>query len=233
MKIIAISDLHGNLIPIEEPADILIIAGDISPLKIQSNKPEVFNWLKTEFKEWIDNLPVEKVFLVAGNHDFIFESITQGKLLKLLRLWKYKVVYLKNSLASYLDSEGKEWTIFGTPYCHIFGNWPFMRSDEYMEEQFKDIPEEVDIIISHDPPFGVGFYDCILQRYNSIVGPQHIGNEPLRKQLENTRFKWLFCGHIHSGDHIPSEFNKGNIVNVSINDEYYEPIYKPFITEIL
>ena len=31
----------------------------------------------------------------------------------------------------------------------------------------------------------------------------------------------------------PSEFNGGNVVNVSIKNEYYEPIYKPFITEIL
>ena len=40
MKLIAISDLHGSLPKIEDKADIMIIAGDISPLNIQGNKPK-------------------------------------------------------------------------------------------------------------------------------------------------------------------------------------------------
>lgn len=39
MKTIAISDLHGLLPEIVEPADIMFICGDISPLHIQFNKP--------------------------------------------------------------------------------------------------------------------------------------------------------------------------------------------------
>ena len=32
MKIIALSDLHGHLVQISESADVLVIAGDFSPL---------------------------------------------------------------------------------------------------------------------------------------------------------------------------------------------------------
>jgi hypothetical protein len=42
MKTIAISDLHGLLPEIVEPADIMFICGDISPLHIQFNKPEMW-----------------------------------------------------------------------------------------------------------------------------------------------------------------------------------------------
>ena len=69
MKLIAISDLHGNLPEIKEKADIMIIAGDISPLNIQGNKPKMIKWLKTTFIDWINSLNVEKVHLIAGNHD--------------------------------------------------------------------------------------------------------------------------------------------------------------------
>ena len=55
MKLIAISDLHGNLPVIEENSNILIIAGDISPLNIQGNKPKMIKWLKTRFIDWINS----------------------------------------------------------------------------------------------------------------------------------------------------------------------------------
>lgn len=75
MKTIAISDLHGLLPEIVEPADIMFICGDISPLHIQFNKPEMWKWLTGEFMDWIIGLPVEKVYLVAGNHDAFLKEL--------------------------------------------------------------------------------------------------------------------------------------------------------------
>ena len=69
MRLIAISDLHGNLPEIKEQADIMIIAGDISPLYIQGRKSDMTNWLKNEFIDWINSLNVETVYLIAGNHE--------------------------------------------------------------------------------------------------------------------------------------------------------------------
>ena len=73
MKIIAISDLHGNLPEITEAADLLILGGDISPLNIESNLLLVEGWLSNVFSEWINSLPVEQVIMIAGNHDYWFE----------------------------------------------------------------------------------------------------------------------------------------------------------------
>lgn len=233
MKIIAISDLHGYLPTIEEQADIMLIAGDISPLRIQGSKVLMQEWMEEEFIPWINELKVEKVFLVAGNHCFYFQGISKSKILLLEKETNYKLKYLKNETTTYIDENGESWTIFGTPYCHIFGNWPFMLSEEALAEKFKEIPEEVDIIISHDPPYGVGFHDCNLQKaYSRSTGPEHLGNKPLREQLEKTKFKLGVFGHIHSSDHNPTEFRGATVVGVSLLDEYYQPTYKPFIIEL-
>ena len=69
LKISAISDLHGYLPKIDEPADIMLIAGDIMPFEIQFNKLEGKRWLENDFAEWIKELPMEEVYMVAGNHE--------------------------------------------------------------------------------------------------------------------------------------------------------------------
>lgn len=68
LKVMALSDLHGFLPEVTEAADIAIIAGDISPVDIQFNKPAMKIWMETKFAEWVKSLPVDRVFLVAGNH---------------------------------------------------------------------------------------------------------------------------------------------------------------------
>lgn len=231
LKIVAISDLHGFLPEITEPADIAIIAGDIMPLAVQFDKSGSKLWLETEFTYWVKNLPVDEVFLVAGNHDAYFESISKTNLSIFLNGCDRRLRYLKNETVTYFDSNGLAWTIFGTPYCHIYGNWPFMRTDEYMTEKFKEIPDKVDIIISHDPPFAVGDADVILDTSRSpILNWQHLGNPPLANRINNVHYKLLVCGHIHGGDHELNPWFK--VVNVSQLNEGYKPYYKPFYTEI-
>lgn len=229
LRVVAISDIHGYFPIIEEPADILLIAGDISPLEIQFNKPKMKIWLETEFAYWIKSLPVDRVFLIAGNHDSYLESISKTNILALQQAC-VKLTYLKNEVCDYVDSYGQVWTIFGTPYCHIFGNWPFMRTDKYMEEKFKSIPDEVDIIITHDPPFGLSDVDVILEKVNFPNNFEHRGNIPLSEKLKNTNYKLLVCGHIHSGNHIFDLETK--CVNVSVKNERYLPMYNPFYYEL-
>lgn len=232
MRIVAISDLHGYLPEITQSADIMLIGGDISPLEIQFNKPKMKVWLETEFAYWIKSLPVDKVYMVAGNHDSFFEGINSMNLATFKQQCDFKLIYLENNYIIHRH-EGKEIKIFGTPYCHIFGNWPFMRSEEYLTQKFKEIPDKCDIIISHDPPYGIGQVDQILQSVRwSNQELKHVGNIPLSEKLKDIEYKLLVSGHIHSGDHYPFEFNNGIVVNVSLKDENYNAIYEPFYTEI-
>lgn len=230
MKTIAISDLHGLLPEIVEPADIMFICGDISPLHIQFNKPEMWKWLTGEFMDWIIGLPVEKVYLVAGNHDAFFEGASTSKKVELSFLSSHKLIYLENELVYYVDNDGITWSIFGTPYCHQYGNWPFMRTDAYMEEKFKKIPDEVNFILTHDTPYGWKNQDVILERPRwSNKSLEHVGNEPLANRLKEIQFAWCFHGHIHSSSHEPEAIegeNTGFVVNVSYCNESYDGIYK-------
>ena len=233
LKIVAISDQHGYLPEITTPADIMLIAGDISPLEIQFNKPKMKIWLETQFAYWIKSLSVDKVYMVAGNHDAILEGINPMNLAEFKRQCDFKLIYLENNYVVHRH-DGNEYKIFGTPYCHIFGNWPFMRSDEYMEDKFKSILADCDIIISHDPPYGIGQVDQILETNKYYQeDSKSLGNIPLSKRLSETNFKLLVCGHIHTGDHRPFKDNlSGQVVNVSIKNEKYNVEYEPFYIEI-
>lgn len=220
LKIAAVSDLHGILPEITERCDVFIIAGDISPLHIQFNMPRMSDWIFGAFAEWVENIPAEKVILIAGNHDAWLERASDSQIYLLESELGLK--YLKNETYNYLDDELVNWKIFGTPYCHMFGKWPFMKSDSVLAEHFSNIPKDADVIISHDPPYNISDCDVILESENH----KHIGNIELSNAIKNIDYKLLICGHIHSGSHILS--NK--CVNVSLLSESYEPTYKVFYT---
>ena len=228
MKICAISDLHGYLPDNVERSELLLIAGDISPLEIQFNKVKMWNWLNTTFLQWIKDLPVDKVILIAGNHDAIFTGMSETKKSELEFNSDWKLVYLKNSIYNHIKDDKTILSIFGTPYCHVYGTWPFMIESEKLKEKFSRIPDKIDIILTHDAPYNVGTQDISLERDLT----KHCGNLELRDRLEQIDFKWNIHGHIHTASHNPEEFCTGKVVNVSLNNEHYTGTFDPFYFEI-
>lgn len=225
MKIVAISDMHGNY-DFEVPkADILIVAGDIVPLKMQRNISQSFSWFKKKFIPWCQKLPVKQVYLVAGNHDFFLEDSIKAKEC----LLETKITILYNESSEYLDDNGKIWTIWGSPLCHIFGNWAFMRSDEYEKEKFSLIPNDLDILITHDAAYGRN--DVILGDSPWTDG-RNIGNLALAEVLKDKHPKYHFTGHLHTSDHNLVDYEGTLTACVSLLDERYEMTYKPLILEL-
>lgn len=224
MKICAISDLHGFL-PSVKPCDLLLICGDIMPLDIQTNMPLSLYWLSINFKDWIESLPVDHVVMIAGNHDFVFErSEHRAK----TALDCGKITYLKNESFTYTSNDGEQVTIFGTPYCKIFGNWAFMREPEYLIEKYSEIPERVDILISHDAP-KIGGMGMINE--GRWCG-EDAGNPYLAEAIKLKKPKYVFCGHIHSGEHKLTELDNTKLHNVSIMNERYAPLNEPLYVKI-
>lgn len=221
MLIGAISDLHGNLIDIY-PCEVLFICGDISPLRLQFNMEEMEYWITNEFLPWCEKLSCERIFLIAGNHDAFLER--KKEKFKSLLLGS-KVVYLENELSEYITDNGDCYKIFGTPYCHIFGNWPFMRTDEVLKNKFFDIPEDCDIVFSHDCPFGTG--DVCLE-----LNEKHRGSIPLRDVIIRSKPRYLFTGHLHSANHNCEILGDTEVYNTSIVNERYEVSYEPLYLNI-
>lgn len=214
MKIAVTSDLHGFLPEIEE-CDLLLICGDIMPLHYQCNLIASNAWLQTVFLPWCRDCPAKHVVFIAGNHDWFMER-RAGTMKEIMQNWsKYNVYYLCNQS---IEIDGLK--IFGTPYCKQFGNWAFMRDNEMLKNLYAEIPEGLDILISHDAPDLCGAGD-ILER-DPIV---NAGNQILAEAIVEKKPKYAFCGHIHSGNHNLTKNGDTYVANVSYVNEQYEPYY--------
>jgi Icc-related predicted phosphoesterase len=234
MKVAVISDLHGHL-PIYpspywegiEECELLLICGDILPLHCQTKMIESRLWLIDEFKPWAASLPVEQVFFIAGNHDFWFERND----LAAHQIFSShdKVRYLKNEYVDYISTQdAKVYRIFGTPYCHIFGNWAFMRDEETLAKKFNQIPGNVNILLSHDAPYGTS--DICFEGFSASKG--HIGCPELRDAIIASKPKYNFHGHLHSSNHGEEILGETKVYNTSILNEQYNLVYEPLMVRL-
>ena len=227
MKIIAISDLHGQLPEIKESAECLFICGDIVPLDIQTDMPMSLQWLTDTFIPWCLNIDVDEIFLIAGNHDFVFERNENG-IRKLLSKHGH-IHYLHNETYDYMSNDGEIWKIFGTPDCHQFGNWAFMRSPEKELADFNKMPDDADIVLSHDACYGRNDVCDGIYWSNQI---KHIGNPELLQVIKKKKPRYQFTGHLHTSDHTLVDYDGTRTACVSLLDERYEMTYKPLILDI-
>lgn len=228
MKVVAISDIHGNLIDIPK-ADILCISGDIMPLQIQKDLLASLDWLVSVFSQWVKSIKVDKVILVAGNHDFIFANNKQLKTL-LLQWTNNKCIYLQDEIYTmYLESEDdqyREFSIYGTPWCDQFYNWAFMGDEQLLRGRYSLIPNNVDILLTHSSP-AIDNVGKILEKDS-----REAGSTILAEYIKEKKPRYVFCGHIHSGEHSLTNCDDISIYNVSTVDESYNIKYPPLVLDI-
>lgn len=226
MKICAFSDMHGQINFKVEPCDIVLIGGDIIPLKIQNYTVESEEWFKTVFIPWCNDLPCEKVVFIAGNHDFFL--MRHPDRMRLMLKDQDKIVYLDGEIFEY---KGK--VIFGTPWCKPFGRWAFMESYEEQDKRYArylEIIGKIDIVLSHDAPYGIS--DVLLQKDCWWADGTHIGNKSLRKFIDSAKPSYVFQGHLHSCNHLKTIHDNTAVYCVSLLDENYEMVYEPLYIEL-
>lgn len=224
MKIIALSDQHGNLEQILESCDIVIIAGDWSPLPYQQDYAAVLNWWDNEFIPWMKLLDTSHVIIIPGNHDLACTySSFKDDIDKLIKRHSMsdKIHYL---CFDSVTIDGKKF--YGNPNSESPPWWAFSNQ----HNQTYEFDYDTDVLITHQPPrFGnVGF----VKQFNKELGSVDLRNEILRSNISLN-----ICGHIHTGDHGTTHvvLNNGKnaiIKNVSILDEDYRVAYEPAIIEI-
>jgi len=172
MRIVHISDTHNQHKNIEIPdGDILIHSGDAT---IAGTAVEVQN-----FNLWLGTLPHRHKIFVPGNHDFLFERDLN------------QAISLLTNATLLIDQEIKieGLRIYGTPWVPQFGFWAFMRKDMHLDQTFEKIPDDLDILISHGPPFGI--------LDNGGFG--FSGSMTLMKAVYRAQPEFHLFGHIHEG----------------------------------
>lgn len=231
VKIVAISDLHGHLPKIPK-CDLLLIAGDICPME---NEDIGFQrqWLYDYFTPWLSGIDARFKIGVAGNHDFVFDSIQNASLtfIPWTLLHNSKIVIGLDDEWPYTESNiwNNKFTIWGSPYCIKFNDhWAFQKTDAELSEIWDTIPDDVDIIMTHTPPYMWGDespQEIYNEKTRSWDHFQNLGSSSLRNHLIYRDFpnlKLVICGHIHEGRGIYETDKRFKVINASIVDQTME-----------
>lgn len=209
MKLCVISDTHNKHEQLVLPnADVIIHCGDMTSI---GNEYEVHNFFK-----WFSNLSqYEYKICIAGNHDWLFE-------INRTLAFSYKpdnVIYLEDSE---IIINGIKF--YGTPVQKPFNDWAFNRPEEKLAQHWAAIPDDVDVLITHSPPY------MILDRVD--WNRSHEGSPTLYDEVINRIKPKIHCfGHIHGGYGIKIIENT-TFINASNLNDVYECVNKPIIIEI-
>lgn len=207
MKLIAVSDLHGNLPEIPE-CDLLIIAGDICPDFIARAPQRA--WFVDNFLPHLAKQPAKAALGTWGNHDWLPNPS---------REWADRADSHVIKVDELVEHEGLK--IWFSPWSNQFGHWAWMAEPYRLADCYACIPEGVNIIVSHQPPFGYG--DEPDPRYCLGEGPTHVGSHELLATIQRVQPDMVICGHIHGG-HGSYKIGRTTVYNVSLVNEAYQPV---------
>lgn len=213
IKLVLMSDSHGKHHEVVVPeCDILLHSGDVSMFGKESQTVDFFQWFDSQ-------KAIHKV-LVGGNHDLIFEK--HPFVLKALLKTHPSITYLEDSGITI-----KGLNIWGSPVQPWFYDWAFNRKEEDIQKHWNMIPENVDILLLHSPPYGI---------LDQNLGGMHCGCPSLKKRIQTVQPTIVTFGHIHEGYGTETiKWNNGNqtmFFNSSVVDRSREVKNKPWIIEL-
>ena len=213
-RIICLSDTHNRHEQLTVPdGDILIHAGDAT------NQGTIEETIF--FNKWFAALPHRHKIFVAGNHDWLFETNNP----RARKSLDDSIIYLQDSFA-----EIENLKIYGAPWQPRFFDWAFnLKRGAELREKWKLIPDDVDVLITHGPPFGI--LDEVQRKY--FV--ENTGCEELRKRVEDIaafgKLKLHIFGHIHCSYGRAEKFGV-KFVNAANCDEAYAPTGAPVVIDL-
>ena len=215
MKITFISDTHTMHSQVTEDlpgGDLLIHAGDCMNGGYRESELIGFlDWMEHDVKGYKHKL------FIAGNHDWIFENRpTQAR--KLVAKFAPSVEYLEDEMSCKEDVR-----IYGSPWQPAFCDWAFNlpRNGEELIEKWNDIPDKIDILVTHGPRYG----------YLDWAGSGgNVGCEALDSVILTNPPKIHVCGHVHSGYGYKWDGNTHHI-NASVLNNSYLYVNKPLNIE--
>ena len=207
MIIDCIGCLHGTF-PKLDGGDLLIITGDLTAKDNIQQYSTFFQWFACQ------NYPSK--ILIAGNHDNEVEKGLD------FSFPDERIHYLEDS-----DVEINGLKIWGSPHSLTFQGinpkcMAFTGDEFELEEFYKKIPSDIDILISHTP-----FYGMLDANRDGYL----CGSRTLRDAIDRIKPKLFICSHIHEqgGQQMMYKHQGPNTwcVNCSILDENYKMKHKP------
>lgn len=200
MKIWLISDTHGKHEELIMPdnIDMVISAGDGGTYKDPYNcKPDL-----DMFLVWFNSLPIKHKVYIPGNHDTAMESdLIEESLYQEINFLFHESI----------EIDGVK--IFGSPYTPAFLGWAYNSTNEELVELWKDIPNDLDILVTHGPPWGI--LDRCADGYRA-------GCKHLLYEVERAKPKYHVFGHIHEDGGKKEHHGETEFINASILDLGYK-----------
>lgn len=202
LRIVAISDTHGFRPFWRIPSgDVLIHAGDMT---LHGRLDEVI-----KFNKFLETLPHPHKLVIAGNHDFCFQSQPEAS-----RACLTNCTYLQDQACTIQKIK-----FYGSPWQPAFRNMAFnLERGAALQAKWDLIPPDTNVLITHGPPWGI----CDRTFLGSSVGCRD-----LRQAVEKRNIQLHVFGHIHEA---AGKMSKGRtiFVNASLCNLLYMPIHRPF-----
>jgi len=226
VKLVCISDTHsrhrhlmvgsetrlrsGPLPPDIPDGDVMIHAGDCTSSGTISQLEDL--------AEWFGSYPHKYKILIAGNHDYCFEREPERsrEICK-----KEGIIYLQDESVT-IDGV----LFYGSPWTPTFRNMAFNANEEKMAEFRAQIPDLVEVLITHGPALRI--FDWVPR------DAEHAGCYPLAKRIDElSSLKAHICGHIHAGYGFATrEIDAVKFVNAASCTERYQPTNPPIVINI-
>lgn len=153
----------------------------------------------------LEDFDAELKLVIAGNHDLRLDGeywaknlseedgdeaeeyeraveIMTGDMAK-----RAGVTYLTEGVYEFALKNRASLKVFASPYQPEFGNWAF--GYPRTQDRWTKIPDGVDIVMTHGPPFGI----------LDFAHGQHMGCSHLLNAMERVRPMMHCFGHIHEG----------------------------------
>ena len=160
---------HRALFPSHDlnGGDLLLFAGDWQGR--DGDDPE-------DFLKWMDVQDYEYKVYVLGNHDC--RTMPDEDFPNIIRLHNSTI-------------EIGSLKIYGTPYTRTFGNWYNMAYELEMANMWRNIPEDVNMMLAHTPPYGI---------LDDIPSVKNLGSAAMANRIkELPNLEYCVFGHIHEG----------------------------------
>jgi Icc-related predicted phosphoesterase len=172
LTVVCISDTHELHREIELPhGDILIHAGDFTMF---SKSPAAI----ADFNEWLGEQSHPHKVVVPGNHEFFLEAEPAHR-----SLLSNAIVLIHESLRV------MGLHIWGSPTTPLYGGAFGLSAPRDRSRLYATIPQDVDILVTHGPPYGV------LDRSPGTL--HHAGDPELLHAVTQLQPRLHVFGHIH------------------------------------